>query len=223
MILSLFGEGGGNSSEKKRAERSKPSLTKYMDIFMSRFNTSFLKSIIFLTLLILLTTALIYPNDLWIVQVIGGAVSFLGVFTKVKKLNYLGILIIAGVFFLVNINIDLTLSTMFLMIVFFALFVGGAIYLDELIRRDVILQNTEFETDKEWKHYKKKWRYSLIKNFIMFTMVAFIGSFLVWGGSINLEDRSDGMVFGSAILFALLSLSIFYILILKLPEMLKTD
>ncbi len=182
-----------------------------------------MKSVIFLLLLIILTTALTYPNYLWIIKVVGGILSFFGVIFKEKRFIYIGVLMIAGSFFLVNINIDLTLSTMFLMIVFFALFVGGAIYLDELVGRNIILQSTGFDYDEEWKHYKKKWRYSLIKNLFIFTMVAFIGSFLVWGGSINLEGRPDGMVFGSAILFALLSLSIFYFLMLKLPEMIKTD
>ncbi|MEF8874783.1 MAG: hypothetical protein V5A88_08990, partial [Candidatus Thermoplasmatota archaeon] len=67
-----------------------------------RKRRAFLKAVLILAFLVILTALFVYPAQIWVIAVIGGAVSAVGAFFKEKILITLGIVAIGAIFYIVN-------------------------------------------------------------------------------------------------------------------------
>ncbi|MFP3871991.1 MAG: hypothetical protein ACOCTR_05550 [Candidatus Natronoplasma sp.] len=180
------------------------------------------KSIFVLSFLVLLTAVLLYPAMGWFITIMGGFISALGVLYKKKSLIYMGLVLAAGIFYMYNLNTPLSLLTISLFSVLFILFYGGAVYIEELVRRDILLRENKGTFAETIDRYKKEWGDSLFRYSVLSFIIALLGSLVIAAGSFDFSTyEAHPITFASSLAFGLLSLSLVYVLILKLPDYLK--
>ncbi len=183
-----------------------------------RKRRAFIKALLILVFLVMMTVLFTYPSQIWFIAVIGGSISAIGVFFKGKILITSGILAIGATFYAANLNLHISLSNMILLTGFFILFYGCGIYVYEFSRLDIILNGSEDAADERLKQYMKKWKVSAFKYLSLAFLIATIASVVSMVATIDQSVYQGQTIhFTTSILFALLSLVITFILIVKLP------
>ncbi len=181
--------------------------------------TSIIKSSLTIILLISIISLLSYPGLFFYLSLCGGLVLTLGVFYKIRELIAFGIMITGVSFYFNNLAISLSLFNVALLIAIFILLYASIIYLNELIKRDIIRSNHEGEVGEILEEYAKHWRRSVLKRFstafilgLFSFFVIRIGTFDIWGQMDNaaLVGLSTVLVFSILILL--------YFLLIRLPN-----
>jgi len=191
--------------------------------YMLRKRGFFLKAILSTTLLVLLIIGLLYPGRYWYFPIFGGLVSIIGILFKSKILITSGIVFIGAIFFLSNLTIERSPFNMILLIAFFILFYGVIVYLNDLLRRDIICKDFRGNIGNTLYRYRKNWNRSIIKN-LSFVFLIAISAFMVsWIGTFEFWVRMENIVL--LVISALFILGIqllLYILFIKIPTFYKS-
>jgi len=180
---------------------------------------SFWKAILTVFLLILIMMGLVYPGAFWFLPMIGGVVSITGILLKRKILITSGIVFIGAIFFLSNLVIALSPFNVMLMISIFILLYGAIIYLNNLVRMDIIWRDSQGGIEETFDRYKKNWNRSIIKNLSFAFLLALLAFLISWIGTFEFWVQIDNMLLlGISSLFTLVILGLLYILFIKLPS-----
>jgi len=174
--------------------------------------------------MVILITSLLYPDQFWHLPILGGSVSIIGTLLKRRILISSGIAFIGTVFFLSNLGLVLSFSNIFLLITVLIVLYGFIVYLNNLIKRDIIWKNNQGDIGDTFHHYRKNWNRSVIKNLSLAFLLALIAFMISWIGSFDFWIGMENIILlgvSSVLTFALLAL--LYILFIKLPSLHKSE
>lgn len=164
-------------------------------------------------------TSLVYPWTFLFLLMIGGVVSITGILLKRKILVTSGIVFMGAIFFFSNLAIALSPFNMMLVISTFILLYGAIIYLNNLIRIDIIWRDTQGGIEDTFDRYKKNWNRSIIKRLSFAFLLSLLAFLISWVGTFEFWIQIDNMLLlGISSLFTLVVLGLLYILFIKLPS-----
>ncbi len=180
---------------------------------------SILKSSLNIIILISITSLLSYPSLFWYLSILGGIILMIGALFKMPRLIILGIVTSAGSYYLSSLGKSLSFINVTLFIVMFLFFYASIVYLNEVIRRDIIRNNYKGDTGSVLDEYVKHWRRSALKGFSIAYVLAFFAYFVSRMGTFNFWNQLDKTiltVFSVILVFCILIL--LYFLFVRLPE-----
>jgi len=181
-----------------------------------------LKAVLTSTLLVLLIISLLYPGTFWYLPIFGGLVSITGILLKSKILITSGIVFIGVIFFLSNLAIERSPFNIMLLIAFFVLFYSVIVYLNDLIRMDMICKDFKEDIGNTLHRYRKNWRKSIIKNLSFIFLLSLLAFMISWIGSFEFWILMDNIVLlGVSVFFTLCMLFLLFILFIKIPTLYK--
>jgi len=181
-----------------------------------------LKAILGITLLVLFIISLLYPGMFWYLPIVGGLVSITGILLKSKILITSGIVFIGVIFFLSNLTIERSPFNIILLIGFFVLFYVVIVYLNELIRMDMISRNFKGDIGNNLQLYKKNWRRSIIRNLSFVFLLSLLAFMISWMGALEFWILMDNIaLLGVSAFFTLCMLFLLYILFIKMLTLYK--
>ncbi len=159
------------------------------------------------------------PSRLWLLVLLGGTIDLYGIIKEKRYFIYTGFALVSVAILLNNTNQILALESISFFIGIFILFYSAAVFVDELIGRDILVNEGEVRSDESWDRYKKYWTISLVKYISLSFFISFFISVFVFHASIDFSVYQDETIsflgaFGSGILGFIL----IYLLISKLPD-----
>ncbi len=155
---------------------------------------------------------------------IGGIICIFGILKEKKSLIYVGIMLVGIPLFLTHLDRIITFESITYFTGLFLIFYWSAIYIDELVGREVLLKEKDMKDDPRWKRYKRMWIYSAAKYFSLTFIISFLISMVVWNASIDFRMYGGDIIsFLGALGFGLSAFFLLYILLIKLPERYDLD
>lgn len=179
-----------------------------------------LKAILTCLLLVIIITSLLYPSRFWYLPIFGGLISIMGIGLRRKTLVTSGIILIGGIFFLSNLTIILTTFNIILLVGLFILIYGAIIYMNDMVRLDIISTNYEGNIADTFDQYRKNWNRSIFKNLSLVLLLSLLAVMISWIGSSDFWIQINNiLLLGLSVLFTLIILILLYILFVKIPEL----
>ncbi|MFP4142580.1 MAG: hypothetical protein ACLFSM_02720 [Thermoplasmata archaeon] len=185
---------------------------------MFKERSSILKAYLTVFLIVSITSLFSYPGTTWYLSLVGGISLVVGILLKIKRLIPLGVIISGGTFYLSHVGIILSLTNVAFFIMMFIFFYASMIYLNEMIKRDIIRRKHRGDLMSHREKYEKNWRSFVLKKFSLSFFLSLIAFIILRTGKFGFWEKIDN--FTSLVLLALLVislLSILYFLFLKLP------
>ncbi len=182
-------------------------------------NRFFLKAVLTVFLLTSIIIALVYPWAFWFVTMLGGVVSVTGILLKRKILITFGIVFMGATFFLSNLAVELSPFDAISVIGMFMLLYGAIIYLNNMVRIDIIWRESHEGIEDKFDRYMKKWNRSVIKSLSFAFLLALLAFIIAWIGTFEFWIQLENIVLlGASSLFTVVILGLLYILFIKLPS-----
>jgi len=184
----------------------------------------FWKAILTSSLLVLLIISLLYPVTFWYLPIVGGLVSIAGIIFKLKSLVSSGVVFIGSIFFFSKITMQLSPVNIILLIWLFVLLYAAIIYLNHLVKMDIIKRDSQGDIEDTLSRYMMKWNRSIIKSLILVYLLALLAFMIAWIGSFEFWIRMENIVLlGFSSIFTLAILVLLYVLFIKIPTLYKLE
>ncbi len=169
-----------------------------------------------LVLLITLTTGLLYPGGFWFIPLISGLLAIIGFGFKKRVLVTIGIVLIGAVIFLRALPLQLTPLVIMVLIGLFVVLYSAIVYMNDLVRTDMILKDSEDGIKEIHKRYSRKRNVVMIKNMSLAFFLAFIAFMTSWTGTLEFWIEMENIfLLGISGLIILLILFLLYVVFVK--------